>query len=146
MAGRLLRSFSCRRQIPLCGTVARKDNVKFFGVFTINQRRRKMAKGFGNMMKQMQKIQQEMERIQEELANKTVEGTAGGGMVKVVANGKQEILEVKIDPEVVNKEDVEMLEDLIVAAVNQAREKAAELQAEDMAKLTGGLKIPGLPF
>jgi DNA-binding YbaB/EbfC family protein len=110
------------------------------------ERRKKMAKGFGNMMKQMQKIQQEMERIQEELANKTVEGTAGGGMVKVVANGKQEILEVKIDPEVVNKDDVEMLEDLIVAAVNQAREKAAELQAEDMAKLTGGLKIPGLPF
>jgi DNA-binding YbaB/EbfC family protein len=105
-----------------------------------------MAKGFGNIMKQMQKMQQEMEKIQEELANKTVEGTAGGGMVKVVANGKQEILEVKIDPEVVNKDDVEMLEDLIVAAVNQAREKASELQAEDMAKLTGGLKIPGLPF
>ncbi len=105
-----------------------------------------MPKGFGNIMKQMQKIQQEMEKIQEELANKTVEGTAGGGMVKVVANGKQEILEVKIDPEVINKDDVEMLEDLIVAAVNQAREKAQELQAEDMAKLTGGLKIPGLPF
>ena len=105
-----------------------------------------MAKGFGNIMKQMQKMQQEMEKIQEGLANKTVEGSSGGGMVKVVANGKQEILEVKIDPEVVNKEDVEMLEDLIVAAVNQAREKAQELQAEDMAKLTGGLKIPGLPF
>ena len=105
-----------------------------------------MAKGFGNIMKQMQKMQQEMEKIQEELANKTVEGTAGGGMVRVVANGKQEILEVKIDPEVVNKDDVEMLEDLIVAAVNQAKEKAQELQAEDMAKLTGGLKIPGLPF
>ena len=105
-----------------------------------------MVKGLGGMMKQMQKIQQEMEKIQEELANKTVEGTAGGGMVKVVANGKQDILEVKIDPEVVDKEDVEMLEDLIVAAVNQAKEKAAELQAQDMARLTGGLKIPGLPF
>jgi nucleoid-associated protein EbfC len=105
-----------------------------------------MVKGMGNMMKQIQKMQQEMEKIQEELANKTVEGTAGGGMVKVTANGKQEILEVKIDPEVVNKDDVQMLEDLIVAAVNQAREKAAELAAEDMAKLTGGLKIPGLPF
>ena len=105
-----------------------------------------MPKGFGNIMKQMQKIQQEMEKIQEELANKTVEGTAGGGMVRVVANGKQEILEIKIDPEVVNPDDVEMLEDLIVAAVNQAKEKAQQLQMEDMSKLTGGLKIPGLPF
>jgi nucleoid-associated protein EbfC len=67
-------------------------------------------------------------------------------MVKVVANGKQEILEIKIDPEVVNKEDVEMLEDLVLAAVNQAREKSVEIQNDEMAKLTGGLKIPGMPF
>jgi DNA-binding YbaB/EbfC family protein len=105
-----------------------------------------MVKGIGNMMKQIQKMQQEMEKIQEELANKTVEGTAGGGMVKVIANGKQEILEIKIDPEVVNKDDVEMLQDLIVAAVNQAREKAQELANEEMSRLTGGLKIPGMPF
>ena len=105
-----------------------------------------MVKGIGNVMKQIQKMQQEMEKIQEELANKTVEGTAGGGMVKVTANGKQEILEVKIDPEVVNKDDVEMLQDLIVAAVNQAREKAQELANEEMSRLTGGLKIPGMPF
>ena len=105
-----------------------------------------MAKGLGNFMKQAQKLQSEMKRVQDEVGEKTVEATAGGGMVTVVANGKQEILSIKIDPEVVDKDDVEMLEDLIVAAVNQAKEKAAELQAEDMAKLTGGLKIPGLPF
>ncbi|HEX7402025.1 MAG TPA: YbaB/EbfC family nucleoid-associated protein [candidate division Zixibacteria bacterium] len=105
-----------------------------------------MVKGIGNMMKQIQKMQQEMEKIQEELANKTVEGTAGGGMVKVIANGKQEILEIKIDPEVVNKDDVEMLQDLVVAAVNQAKEKAQEMANEEMSRLTGGLKIPGMPF
>jgi len=106
----------------------------------------KMPKGFGDMMKQVQKMQAKMEEVQKELENKRVEGTSGGGMVKVVANGKQEILEIKIDPEVVNKEDVEMLEDLVLAAVNQAREKSVEVQNEEMAKLTGGLKIPGMPF
>jgi len=105
-----------------------------------------MPKGFGDMMKQMQKMQEKFEQIQKELEEKRVEGTAGGGMVRVVANGKQEILEIKIDKEVVNPDDVEMLEDLILAAVNQAKEKAQQLQLEDMAKLTGGLKIPGLPF
>jgi len=103
-----------------------------------------MPKGLGNMMKQVQKMQAEMEKIQEELAEERVEATAGGGVVKVVANGRQEILEIKISPEVVNPDDVEMLEDLILAAVNQAREKAAELQAENLGRLTGGLKIPGL--
>jgi DNA-binding YbaB/EbfC family protein len=106
----------------------------------------KMPKGFGDMMKQMQKMQAKMEEIQKELENKRVEGSSGGGMVKVIANGKQEILEIKIDPEVVNKEDVEMLEDLVLAAVNQAKEKSQEIQSEEMAKLTGGLKLPGLPF
>jgi len=105
-----------------------------------------MPKGFGDMMKQVQKMQAKMEEVQKELENKRVEGTSGGGMVKVIANGKQEILEIKIDPEVVNKEDVEMLEDLVLAAVNQAREKSVEIQNEEMAKLTGGLKIPGMPF
>ncbi len=105
-----------------------------------------MPKGFGDMMKQVQKMQAKMEEVQKELENKRVEGSSGGGMVKVTANGKQEILEIKIDPEVVNKEDVEMLEDLILAAVNQAREKSVEVQNEEMAKLTGGLKIPGMPF
>jgi hypothetical protein len=106
----------------------------------------KMPKGFGDMMKQIQKMQVKMEEVQKELENKRVEGTSGGGMVKVIANGKQEILEIKIDPEVVNKEDVEMLEDLVLAAVNQAREKSVEVQNDEMAKLTGGLKIPGMPF
>jgi len=105
-----------------------------------------MAKGLGDLMKQMQAMQARMEKMQEELADKTIEATAGGGMVKVVANGKQEILEIKIDPEVVNPDEVEMLEELIMAAVNQAKEKAAELQMEGLSGLTGGLKIPGLPF
>jgi len=105
-----------------------------------------MSKGLGDMMKQLQKMQAKFEEMQKELEEKKVEGTAGGGMVKVVANGKQEILEVKIDPEVVNKDDIEMLQDLIVAAVNQAQERAKELQAENLSNLTGGLKIPGLGF
>lgn len=105
-----------------------------------------MLKDMGNMMKQIQKMQVQMEEIQKELENKRVEGTAGGGMVKVIANGKQEILEIKIEPEVVNPNDVEMLQDLIVAAVNQARQKALELMAEDMSRLTGGMKLPGFPF
>ena len=108
-----------------------------------------MAKGgFGDMMKQVQQMQAKMEQIQASLEQAEVEATAGGGMVKVVANGKHEIRSITIDPEVVDKNDVEMLQDLIVAAVNQARQKVQELQAEQMAGLTGGLKIPGLnlPF
>jgi nucleoid-associated protein EbfC len=105
-----------------------------------------MAKGLGDLMKQMQAMQAKMEEMQEKLAEKRVEGTSGGGMVKVIANGKQEILEIKIDPEVVNKDDVAMLEELVLAAVNQAKEKAAELQMDGLSGLTGGLKIPGMPF
>jgi hypothetical protein len=107
-----------------------------------------MAKGMGDMMKQVAKMQKKFEEIQGELEQKTVEGSAGGGMVKAVANGKQEIVSITIDKEVVDPEDVEMLQDLVLSAVNQAREKAAELQAESMAALTGGLNIPGLnlPF
>lgn len=107
-----------------------------------------MVKGLGDLMKQMQKMQSKMEEVQKELEQKQVEGTSGGGMVKVVANGKQEILSVKIEKEVVNADDVEMLEDLIVAAANQAKDMAQELQTEEMSKLTGGIKIPGLnlPF
>lgn len=105
-----------------------------------------MAKGLGDMMKQMQAVQAKMEKMQEKLAEERIEATSGGGMVKVVANGKQEILEIKIDPEVVNSDDVEMLEELILAAVNQAKEKAGELQMDGLSGLTGGLKIPGMPF
>ncbi len=103
-----------------------------------------MAKDMNKMFKQVQKMQAQMERIQAELAEKKVEGTAGGGMVKVTANGKMEILSVKIDKEVVDPEDIEMLEDLVTAAVNQALENAQKMQAEGMAQLTGGMQIPGL--
>ncbi len=108
-----------------------------------------MNKGqLGGMMKQIQQMQAKMEKIQAELEEMEVEGTSGGGMVKCTVNGKQEVLEIKIDPEVVNPDDVEMLQDLIVAAVNQARQKAQEIQQEQMSQLTGGLNLPGmnLPF
>jgi nucleoid-associated protein EbfC len=107
-----------------------------------------MAKGMGDMLKQVAKMQRKMEEMQAELASKTVEGSAGGGMVKVTASGNQDIISIKIEKEVVNPEEVEMLEELILSAVNQAKEKAAELQAQMMGGLTGGLNIPGLnlPF
>ena len=97
-----------------------------------------------NLMKQAQKMQKQMMEIQEELANRTVEASVGGGMVTVVANGQQDILSIRIDPEVVDPTDVEMLQDLILAAVNEAHRRAQELMNEEMSKLTGGLKIPGL--
>jgi len=100
--------------------------------------------GFGNMMKQAQKLQEQMMALQEEVGKKKVEATAGGGMVTVEANGKQEIVSIKIDPEVVNKDDVQMLEDLILAASNEALRKSRELVQQEMGKITGGLKIPGL--
>jgi DNA-binding YbaB/EbfC family protein len=98
----------------------------------------------GDFLKQAEKLQADLKRVQDELAEKTVEAAAGGGMVTVVANGKQEIVSIKIDPEVVNKDDVEMLEDLIVAAVNEARARAQELMMTEMGKITGGMGIPGL--
>ena len=101
-------------------------------------------KGMGNMMKQAQKLQTKMLKLQEELAEKTVETTAGGGMVKVVANGKQQIVTLQIEKEVVDPEDVEMLQDLILAAVNDALTKSQEMVSAEMGKLTGGLNIPGL--
>ena len=101
-------------------------------------------KGMGNMMKQAQKLQSQMLKLQEELADKTVESSAGGGMVTVVANGRQQILSIKIENEVVDPEDVEMLQDLILAAVNDALAKAQEMVSAEMGKLTGGLNIPGL--
>ena len=97
-----------------------------------------------NLMKQAQKVQKQMMEVQEELADRTVETTVGGGMVAVIANGQQDILAIKIDPEVVDPNDIEMLQDLILAAVNEAHRKAQEMMTEEMSKLTGGLKIPGL--
>ena len=101
-------------------------------------------KGFGNIMKEAQKLQQQMEKIQAEVAQKKVEATAGGGMVTVEVNGKQEIVSIKIDPEVVNREDVQMLEDLVLAAANEALRKSREMMQQELGKLTGGLRIPGL--
>jgi nucleoid-associated protein EbfC len=99
---------------------------------------------FGDMMRQAQVLQEKLARLQEEAGKKTVEASAGGGMVTVVANGKQEIISIKIDPEVVSPGEVEMLQDLILAAVNEARRKAQELMADQMKDLTGGIQIPGL--
>jgi len=101
-------------------------------------------KGMGNMMKQAQKLQAQMLKLQEEMAEKKVETTAGGGMVKVVANGKQQIVSILIEKEVVDPEDVEMLQDLIRAAINEALTKSQEMVAAEMSKLTGGLSIPGI--
>jgi nucleoid-associated protein EbfC len=102
------------------------------------------VKGFGNMMKEAQRLQREMERMQEEVGKKTVDATAGGGMVTVQANGKQELVSIKLDPEVINKDDAQMLEDLVLAACNEALRKSRELVQQELGKLTGGLKIPGL--
>lgn len=103
-----------------------------------------MSRNMGNFMRQAQKMQERLLQIQEELASKTVEATAGGGMVTVTANGKNEVVSVKIEKEVVNADDVEMLEDLVAAAVNEALRKVQEMAQEEMAKVTGGLHIPGL--
>lgn len=101
-------------------------------------------KGMGNVMKQAQKLQAKMQRLQEEMAEKTVETTSGGGMVKVVASGKQQVVSIQIEKEVVDPDDVEMLQDLILAAVNDALLKSQEMVTREMSKLTGGLNIPGL--
>jgi DNA-binding YbaB/EbfC family protein len=98
----------------------------------------------GNMMKQAQKLQAKMVQMQAELADKTVEAAAGGGMVKVVANGKQQIVSITIEKEVVDPEDVEMLQDLVLAAVNDALAKSQEMVSSQMSKITGGMNIPGL--
>ncbi|MFZ1947755.1 MAG: YbaB/EbfC family nucleoid-associated protein [bacterium] len=98
----------------------------------------------GDFLRQAEKLQADLKRAQDELGEKTVEASAGGGMVTVVANGKQEIVSIKIDPEVVSKDDVQMLEDLIVAAVNEARSRAQELMVSELGKITGGMNIPGL--
>jgi DNA-binding YbaB/EbfC family protein len=97
-----------------------------------------------NLMKQMQQMQAKMLKMQEELGNETVEASAGGGAVTVVITGQQRVREVRIDPSAVDAEDVEMLQDLMVAAFNEALEKSQALAASRMSALTGGLKIPGL--
>ena len=99
---------------------------------------------FNTIMKQAKKMQERMASLQKELETKTVEAQAGGGMVSVIVNGKYEIVSLKIEKEVVNPEDVEMLQDLIAAAVNEGIRKAQEMASSEMAKITGGLNIPGL--
>ena len=96
------------------------------------------------MLKQAQKLQEDMARAQEELQTRTVEASAGGGAVQVIVSGKMELEEIKIKPEAVDPEDVEMLEDMIKVAVNEGLHKAQEMVNTEMGKLTGGLKIPGL--
>ena len=98
----------------------------------------------GNMVKQAQKLQAKMLKMQDELAERTVEASVGGGMIKVVANGRQQIVSLNIEKEVVNPDDVEMLQDLILAAVNEALTKSQEMISSEMNKLTGGFSIPGL--
>jgi hypothetical protein len=101
-------------------------------------------KGMGNMMKQAQKLQSRMLKLQEELADRTVETTAGGGMIKVVANGRQQVVSITMDKEVVDPSDVEMLQDLILTAVNDALAKAQEMVSSEMGKITGGFNLPGM--
>jgi nucleoid-associated protein EbfC len=100
--------------------------------------------GMGNLLKQAQEMQARMAKIQEELGQRTVEGSAGGGMVQVTVNGQFNLVAVKIEPSVINASEKEMLEDLILAAVNDGMRKARDLVSTEMGKLTGGLKIPGL--
>lgn len=101
-------------------------------------------KMFGDIMREAQKLQSKMQEMQEEAKNKTVEASSGGGMVTVTANGAGEIIAIKIEKDVVNPDDIEMLQDLILAAANEAIKRAHEMVSEEMAKLTGGLQLPGL--
>ena len=98
----------------------------------------------GDLMKQAQQFQQQLSKIQQELGDKTVTGSAGGGMVTVTFNGRSELVDIVIEPEIVKQDDVQMLQDLIVAAVNDVLKKAQEMVTEEMTRLTGGFKIPGI--
>ena len=101
-------------------------------------------KMLGNLMQQAQKLQAEMSRMQEEAKKKTVEATAGGGMVTVVASGAGEVISIKIEKDVVDPNDIDMLQDLVLAATNEALRRSREMVGAEMSKLTGGLQIPGM--
>jgi hypothetical protein len=103
-----------------------------------------LTNGFGNIVKQAKKIQEKMAQLQQDLESRTVEATSGGGMVSVVINGKYELVSLKIEKEVINTEDSDMLQDLIMAAVNEGIRKAQDMSSAEMAKITGGLNTPGL--
>ena len=100
--------------------------------------------GLGGIMKQAQQMQRRMAELQEELEKKRVEASSGGGMVTAVVSGKQQLLDLKIDPSVVDADDVEMLQDLIMAAINEAVKQSQQMASEEMSKITGGMNIPGL--
>lgn len=104
-----------------------------------------MPGNMNNMMKQVQKMQKQMGELQGEIEQREIEATAGGGAVSIRVNGKKEILDVKIKPEVVDADDIEMLQDLILAATNEALRKAEEMMSREMGKVTGGMNIPGMP-
>jgi len=103
-----------------------------------------MSKGLGNLMKMAQQAQARVMKIQEELADRVVEATVGGGMVTVQANGHKEIISITIKPEAVDPDDLEMLQDLVLTGVNTALKKAQDMINEEMAKVTGGMNLPGL--
>ncbi|OPJ54709.1 YbaB/EbfC family nucleoid-associated protein [Alkalithermobacter paradoxus] len=103
-----------------------------------------MPGNMNNMLKQVQKMQKEMEKMQNELAQKEVEASVGGGAVTVKANGKKEIISITIKPEVVDPDDIEMLQDLVLSAVNESLRLADEMSSSQMSKLTGGMNVPGL--
>ncbi len=109
-----------------------------------NQEVDALVQNFGKLMKQAQQMQSKMLKLQEELANKTVEATSGGGMVTAVVNGKNEVVSLSIERDVVDPDDIDMLQDLVMAAVNEGLRKVQEMTQEEMAKLTGGINIPGL--
>ena len=96
----------------------------------------------GKMMKQLQKVQGQVMKLQEELAEREVEATSGGGAIRAVANGKKQLVSIKISPEVVDPEDMEMMEDMIVAAINEVMDRVDEMTNEEMKNLTGGLNLP----
>ena len=101
-------------------------------------------KDMQEILRQAQQMQERLAKLQEELAGKTVEASAGGGMVTVVVNGRQEVVSVRIEKEVVSPEDVELLQDLVAGAVNEAISRSRKMMADEMAKITGGLNLPGL--
>ena len=103
-----------------------------------------MSKNMAGMLKQAQKLQSDMLKMQEELGSKIVESSSGGGMVTTKVNGKQELISITIDKAVINPDDAEMLQDLIVASINEALNKSKDMVTNEMSKLTGGLNLPGL--
>ncbi|MBE0596151.1 MAG: YbaB/EbfC family nucleoid-associated protein [Desulfuromonadales bacterium] len=103
-----------------------------------------MSKGLGNIVKQAQMMQQKMAKMQQELESREMEASAGGGMVTAVVNGKQKLVSLRIDPSAVDPQDVEMLQDLVVAAVNEAVKKSQDMVQEEMGKVTGGFNLPGM--